>query len=76
MWYIIDVYSPYDKNEDVKYVFEYNGNLWCVREVNQFEWGRPQFDELPIDDEFINYHIYDNLDDAIRYCRELKGIYL
>ena len=76
MWYIIDVYSPYDKNKDVKYVFEYNGNLWCVREVDKFEWGRPQFDELPMDDEFINYHIYDNLDDAIKYCRELKGVYL
>lgn len=74
MWYIIDVYSPYDKNEDVKYIFEYNNKLWCVREVHKFEWGRPQFDEESLDDDFLSFYIYDNLDDAITYCRSLKGI--
>ena len=72
MYYIIDVYSPYDKNKDVKHIFEYNDRLWCVREINQFEWGQPQFAELPIDDEFICYHIYDSLEDALQYCHELK----
>lgn len=74
MYYIIDVYSPYDRNKDVKYIFENNGSLWCVREVTQFEWGQPQYLERPLDDNFLSFRIYDNLDDAIAYCRALKGI--
>lgn len=76
MWYIIDVYSPYDKNKDVKYIFEYNERLWCVREVHKFEWGRPRFDEEPLDDEFVKYHLYDNLEEAIQFCKVLKGVYV
>ena len=74
MYYIVDVYSPYDKNDDVKYVFEYNKRLWCVREIDKFEWGQPQYDELPLDNTHIQFHIYSNLEDAIKFCRELKGI--
>lgn len=74
MYYILDTYSPYEKNNDVRYKFEFNNRLWCIREVSRFEWGKPQFDELPLDDTFIEYKIYDNLDEAIKYCREIKGV--
>lgn len=74
MYYIVDTYNPYEKNKDVKYRFEYNGTLWCIREVSEFEWGKPQFEELPLDSEFIEYKIYNNLDEAIKYCREIKGV--
>lgn len=74
MYYIVDTYSPYERNKDVKYIFEYNSALWCVREVVKFEWGQPQFDELPLDSEFVEYKIYDNLNDAIKYCKGLKGV--
>ena len=72
MYYIVDIYSPYDKNNDVKYVFEYNNILWCIREISKFEWGQPQFDELPLDDTFVRYHIYDSYDEALRFCHNLK----
>ena len=73
-YYIIDTYSPYDRNDDVEYTFELNDRLWCVRAITEFEWGKPQFDELPFDDAFIQFHIYDNLADAIAYAHFLKGM--
>lgn len=73
-YYIIDTYSPYDKNDDVKYTFELNDRIYCVRKITEFEWGKPQFDELPLDDEFVYYQIYDNLADAIAFARTLKGM--
>ena len=72
-YYIIDTYSPYDRNDDVKYVFEQNDRLWCVRAITEFEWGQPQFDELPFDDQYIQFNVYHNLADAIAYARTLKG---
>ena len=75
MYYIVDTYNPYERNNDVVHKFEFNGRLWCIREVDRFEWGVPQFAELPIDREFISYHVYENYDDALRFSRELKGVY-
>jgi len=72
-YYIIDTYSPYDRNDDVKYVFENNDKLWCVRAITEFEWGKPQFDELPFDDKYIQFNVYTNLADAIAFARILKG---
>lgn len=74
MWYVIDTYSPYEKNDDVVYKFEWRDDLWCVRAIERFEWGQPQFVERPLDDEYVEYKIYDNLEDAIQYCRSLKGV--
>lgn len=76
IYYIVDTYNKYERNDDVVYRFEYNKREWCIRKVDSFEWGKPQFDELPLDSEFIEYKIYDNLDDAIKYCRSLKGVIL
>jgi hypothetical protein len=74
MYYIVDTYNPYERNKDVVYHFEYNGIEWCIRQVDKFEWGKPQFDELPLDDTFIDYKIYDSLDEAIQFCKVLKGV--
>lgn len=76
MYYIVDTYSPYERNKDVKYTFEYNGALWCIREISEFEWGKPQFAERPLDDEYIEYHIYDSYAAALAFCHELKGVYI
>lgn len=74
MYYIIDTYTPYAKNSNVKYVFEYNNLMWCIREVDKFEWGKPQFDEQPLENDFIDFHIYNTFEEALRFCRELKGV--
>ena len=76
MYYIIDTYNSYEKNNDVKYRFEYNNNLYCVREVSEFEWGQPQFEELPLDSTYVSYTIYNSLEDALKYVHELKGVYV
>jgi hypothetical protein len=74
MYYIVDTYNPYERNKDVVYRFEFNGIEWCIRQVDKFKWGKPQFDELPLDDTFIDYKIYDSLDEAIQFCKVLKGV--
>ena len=58
IYYIVDTYNKYERNDDVVYRFEYNKREWCIRKVDSFEWGKPQFDELPLDSEFIEYKIY------------------
>lgn len=75
-YFIIDTYSPYEKNDDVRYIFEYNDRQWCIREVTKFEWGQPQYDERPLEDEFLSFQLYYTFEDALRFARELKGVYV
>lgn len=69
--YILDAYNPYHNNADVRYVFRYHGLQWCVRQV-QLEWGAPIFTEKDVEDDFTNFHIYETLDEALQFVRELK----
>lgn len=73
--YIIDLYSPYEKNTDVVSTFKFHGLEYCIREITQFEWGKPIFDRS-IDNDFDDYCVYDTVEEAegyIRYLKQLDG---
>ena len=72
--FIIDLYSPYQKNQNVAEVFKIHGIPYCIREIEKFEWGQPQFPEKNIEDEFNYYHVYATKDEALKYIHELKRI--
>ena len=70
--YIIDLYSKYGHNKDVIQVTKINGLDLCIRKITQFEWGQPIFPDKNIKDEYTTYHIYEELEDARKYIRDLR----
>lgn len=70
--YIVDVYNPYARNENVIYRFIYNKQWWAIRRV-ELEWGKPRGETaLEMDDEFSRFHYYDTFEDAMAYVKELR----
>ena len=72
--YIIDLYSSFDKNENVISTFKIYGVTYCVREVNKFEWGQPVFPEKRIENDYDWYYVYDSLEKAQEYVKYLRRI--
>lgn len=72
--FIIDNYSPYQRNNNVISTFKIHGIPYCIREINEFDWGQPIFPEKSIDDDFNNYHIYETIEEAQNYVRYLKHL--
>lgn len=72
--FIIDNYSPYQRNNNVISVFKIHGVPYCIREINEFDWGQPVFPEKNIDDDFNNYCVYDTIEEAQGYVRYLKRL--
>ena len=70
--FIIDNYSTYQRNNNVISVFKIHGVPYCIREINEFDWGQPVFPEKNIEDDFNYYHIYDTIEEAQEYIRYLK----
>ena len=71
--FIVDVYSPYARNADVRKVFSYNDNLYCIREVS-LTWGQPQLD--PVFDELEtppSFTLYNTFEEANNYVEDLIG---
>lgn len=71
--FIIDLYNKYHKNDNVKYIFPVNSNWYCIREV-ELDWGLPEFPEKDIDDDFTQYQLYTNYDDALTFARTLQKL--
>ena len=74
--YIIDTYDPYNSkaNENVVYTFHLYGGQFCIR-ATSLSWGRPILKNQSVEEsDFINYHIYDTLEEAMQYVHELKKI--
>lgn len=72
--FIVDVYNPYMKNENVRKVFSYNNNLYCIRET-ALNWGTPLV-ELPLDDSTnlsTGFYLYNTYEEANNYVEELIG---
>lgn len=73
--YILDTYNPYNVsgNVNVKKIFKHYDHYYCVREV-ELEWGRPvlNFRSITDDDEFLDFHLYDSLDEAKAAVAALK----
>lgn len=72
--YIIDCYSPYNKNENVVKTFRMRGQTLCIRTITKFKWGQPLFPEKDIEDDYTYYKVYDTLEEAEQYVRELKQL--
>ena len=74
MGYIVDIYSPYANNENVKFIFNLNERQWCIREVEVRE-NLPLV-ALPIDDtmDLSIFFIYKSLEAAKCYVRQLKQL--
>lgn len=70
--YIIDIYNKFGHNKDVVQISRINGLILCIRKITQLEWGEPIFPDKNIEDEHITYHIYENLEDARKYIRNLR----
>ena len=71
--YIIDLYNRFAKNENVVSTFKFHGQDYCIREISQFEWGKPIFDRA-IDYSFNDFCVYDTIEEAQGYIRDLKQI--
>lgn len=72
--YIIDNYSPYQKNSNVISTFKIHGIQYCIREIEKFKWGQPIFPEKNIEDDFNNYYVYDTVEEALSYVNYLKKL--
>ena len=72
--FIIDLYNRFAKNSDVVYTFKIHGQNYCIREIEQFEWGQPIFDRNIDDDGFDNFRVYDTIDEALGYVKHLKQL--
>lgn len=74
--YIIDLYNEFAKNDNVISVIKLHGQNYCIREITEFEWGKPIFDRS-IDDDFDDFCVYDTPEEAqgfIRYLKKMEGI--
>ena len=72
--FIVDVYNPFAKNSNVIASFKINGHDFCIRKIDEFEWGQPIFPERPINDNFIHYFVYDTEEEARTFIRQLKHL--
>lgn len=71
-YFIVDTYSRFHKNDDVRMIFSLHNNWYCIREVEDLNWGQPLFDEKDPEDGYTNYHIYVTLEEAQSYVRGLR----
>lgn len=72
-YFLLDTHSPYDRNNDVRGIFKLYDKWYCIREINEFEWGRPRFEELDMDDSGEIFKLYPSLDEAWAAVRHLKN---
>lgn len=73
--FIVDTFDPLNKvaNQDCVMTFQINGHDFCIRRTI-LDWGRPVLHGRPVDEdeEFLNFKIYNTLDEAKAFVRRLK----
>lgn len=67
--YIIDPYDKFTLDKIVS-VFKINNRWWAIKEV-PLKWGIPQLTKIE-DDEYTYYHIYETIDEAREYVKQIK----
>lgn len=72
--FIIDNFSPFQKNKNVVYTFRLYGRPYCIRSINEFEWGQPDFPEKDIEDNYTTYLIYNTYEEARNYVDNMKKL--
>ena len=74
MAFIVDKFNKYsiwDREHSV-YKFEINENWYAVFQV-ELEWGLPQLEvRADIERDLEQYQVYGELEDAMRFVREIK----
>lgn len=68
--YIIDLYNKFSPDKVIS-IFQINGRWWAIKEVSLL-WGEPQLSQ--IDDEFAFYHLYNTIEEAQEYVKEIKQL--
>lgn len=75
--YIVDIYNPFQDNENVTDIYTINGHKYCIRMLNiGYDWGVPQvnFPEKDWDDSYTEYYLYSTKEEAKKFIKELKGV--
>ena len=67
--YIIDLYDRFTKDKVIS-TFRINGRWWAIKEVSLL-WGVPQLTKIE-DDDYISFHLYNTLDEAKAYIKQIK----
>lgn len=71
--FIIDTYSPFE-NDDVVEIFNVNSNWYAIKQVELY-FGRPILSNIEKnEDESINFHLYENIEEAREYVKTLKRL--
>lgn len=71
--YIIDVHSNYSRDHIIL-TFQLNGHWYDIKEVKLDEERKPILSSIIDDtDDSLYFHVYEKLDDAINFMRQLKG---
>jgi hypothetical protein len=72
--YVIDTYSKIRNNDDVCFTFSLYNREYCLRKVEELEWGQPVFKNQSIEEEHPYYYIYSTIDEAKAFIRKMKRI--
>lgn len=72
--FVLDVYNKYGRNDDVCDLFNLFNRWYCIREVNNFDWGQPIIPDRTFDEgsEHDHYHLFATLEDARQAVKKLK----
>lgn len=70
--YIIDTYSKYCPDTIIS-TFKVNGREYALKEV-ELNWGVPQLSSIEEDLEQPYFKLYNTLDEAKEYVRQLKRL--
>ena len=71
--YIIDVHSKYSR-DNIILTFQLNEHWYDIKEVKLDKERKPILSSIIDDtDSSLYFHVYEKLDDAIKFMRQLKG---
>lgn len=69
--YVIDLYNKFSPDKVIS-KHRIKGRWWAIKEVPLL-WGIPQLAKIDEDDP-MSFRLYDTLEEAEKYVRELKKI--
>lgn len=70
--YIIDICQKYTKDKVIDCFF-INNNWYAIKEV-ELKWGIPQLSSLEEMTESPHFKLYNTIEDARKYVRQLKRL--
>lgn len=70
--YIVDIYNRFSSDKIVS-TFKVNNREYCIKEV-ALEWGTPRLSGIEEDVEQPYFKLYNTLDEAKEYIKQLKQL--